>query len=142
MINKDNISYSNVIPNAEQFIKFREDCGWGRIELAQAKQALNNSLFFISAFNDKQLIGFGRVIGDGALNYYIQDLIVDTAYRKQNIGSTIMTLLMSHIKKNKLPGKCTVGLMAALNKHDFYQTFGFIYRPNNKFGPGMTVEVD
>lgn len=142
MIDSNKINYRDEAPSAELFTEFRADCGWGHIQPAQAERALSNSLIILSVYDGDKLIGFGRVVGDGALNYYIQDLIVDADYRNQNIGSTLMELLLERITANKLLGNCTVGLMAAQGKHPFYEKFGFIYRPNDTFGPGMILDIE
>jgi len=39
---------------------------------------------------------------------------------------------------DKLGGKNTnIGLMCSKGREDFYKQFGFIERPNDKFGSGM-----
>lgn len=81
------------MPSPDTFIQFRAACGWGRINEIQAELALSNSLYFVSAFHDDKIVGFGRVVGDGALNYYIQDLIIKADYHNQSIGSIIMKML-------------------------------------------------
>ncbi len=136
------IEYRAVAPSVEDFIQFRADCGWGRISDEQGQKALQNSLHAICAFDLDKMIGFGRLIGDGALNYYVQDLIVGPEYRNGIIGSTILDKLLGEVKANKLDGNCTVGLMAAVGKEAFYDKFGFINRPTEKFGSGMTMDIN
>ncbi len=131
---------SDVPPSIEEFVSFRADCGWGTIETATASKALNGSLFVRSIYADGTLVGFGRVVGDGALNFYIQDLIVKEEFRSKGLGTEIMTSLMDGIVALAQPG-ATIGLMAAYGKEHFYETFGFVKRPNNLYGAGMTVTI-
>jgi GNAT superfamily N-acetyltransferase len=80
----------------------------------------------------------GRVIGDGALAYYIQDIIVLPAFQKQGVGRLIMDDIIRHLKKNCTPNSI-VGLMAAKGVTAFYEKYGFIARPDEKHGPGMFI---
>ena len=131
---------SAVPPSAKDFIEFREACGWGSINMTTAKQALRGSLFVRSIHVDGNLVGFGRVVGDGALNFYIQDLIVHDQFRAKGFGKKLMTSLMDGIYDIAQPG-ATIGLMAAHGKEHFYQPFGFETRPNHLYGAGMTCVI-
>ena len=61
-------------PDTQTYIDFRESCGWGDTDKTLAKRAIDNSLLWVSASFEGETIGFVRLIGDGALNFYIQDL--------------------------------------------------------------------
>ena len=52
-------------------------------------RAFENSLYILGAFDDEKLIGFVRCVGDGEHILLVQDLIVDKAYQKQGIGTTL-----------------------------------------------------
>lgn len=131
---------SDVPPPEQDFIAFREDCGWGTIDITTAKKALNGSLFVRSIHVDGELVGFGRVVGDGALNFYIQDLVVSQKFRSRGLGKHLITSLMDRIYEIAQPG-ATIGLMAAHGRENFYKQFGFEVRPNNLYGAGMTCVV-
>ena len=88
------------------------------------------------AFEGEQLAGFGRVVGDGHLYFYIQDLIVAPTYRGRGVGKQIMERLIEEIK-NRATSGAMIGLMSAHGKEAFYEKFGFIVRPNDVFGAGM-----
>lgn len=98
---------------------------------------LRNSLFGVSVFEGDQIIGCGRVIGDGAMYVYIQDVIVLPEYQGLGIGSRIMQHLMDYIT-TQLPESVFTGLMAARDVAGFYEKFGFLRRPPNR--PGMFIE--
>lgn len=134
------IVYTHSSPCARDFIQLREDCGWGHIGKALAQKAIDNSLVFVSAHRQDVLIGFGRVVGDGALNYYIQDLIVVEAYQGQGVGKAILGRLLESIDENAQSG-ASIGLMAAVGREAFYIQFGFEKRPNMVYGAGMTRNV-
>ena len=65
------------------------------------------------------IIGIGRIIGDGALYFYIQDLIVLPSYQQQGIGKFIMQQLLEHTSKKTLPTQAFIGLMAAAGTGPF-----------------------
>lgn len=132
------ITYKNTPPDAVTFAQFRETCGWGHISENLAQKAVNNSLVFVSAYKGGCIVGFGRVIGDAALNYYIQDLIVEDGARGQGIGKEIFKKLLTSIMEQASEG-ATVGLMSAVGKEQFYEQFGFAKRPSHIYGAGMSL---
>jgi predicted GNAT family N-acyltransferase len=134
------MAVGNRTPLPEEFIEFRAACGWGVIDIPTAEKALECSLLIRSIYAGGELVGFGRVVGDGVLNFYIQDLIVKEEFRSKGLGAKIMTSLMDGIIVLAQPG-ATIGLMAAYGKEHFYETFGFAKRPNNLYGAGMTVTI-
>ena len=38
-------------------------------------KALKNSLYVVAAYADDRIVGMGRIVGDGAVICYIQDII-------------------------------------------------------------------
>lgn len=99
-----------------------------------ADEALENDLFSVCARLDGKTIGIGRIIGDGAIYYYIQDVIVLKEYRNQGVGRQIMDSIESYLKANAREG-AFIGLMAAEGLVPFYEKFGYLRRP--EAGPGM-----
>jgi ribosomal protein S18 acetylase RimI-like enzyme len=86
--------------------------------------------------DDGVVIGMGRIIDDGAIYLHIQDVIVHPEFQRKGIGKLIMDELLKHAEK--LGGKHTnIGLMCSKGREKFSRQFGFIDRPNEKFGTGM-----
>ena len=83
-------------------------------------------------------VGTVRVVGDGKLCFYIQDLIVMKEFRKNGIATELMQAVMNYLKKNAAPN-AFIGLMAAKGVDDFYKRYGFMARQNEQMGPGMTM---
>lgn len=126
------------IPTVEEYIKLRNSVGWGIAERESIQKGLSNSLYTVCIELRGDIIGMGRVIGDGALAYYIQDIIVLPEFQKQGVGRFIMDAIMQYLKKNSVPNTI-VGLMAAKGVTAFYEKYGFIARPDEKHGPGMFI---
>jgi GNAT superfamily N-acetyltransferase len=126
------------IPSAEEYNEIRESVGWGIYELNVSKNALPNSLYSVCAYADSKLIGMARIIGDHGLVFYIQDLIVIPEYQNKGIGTQLMKKVMDYVE-NHANHNSVIGLMSAKGKEKFYERFGFINRPNENLGSGMTI---
>jgi GNAT superfamily N-acetyltransferase len=61
----------------------------------------------------------GRVVGDGGIYFYVQDVIVVPEWQRRGIGSEIMNAIMAFVGSNASPG-AFVGLMAARGAAQFY----------------------
>jgi ribosomal protein S18 acetylase RimI-like enzyme len=133
-----NIEILNKIPNAEEYNFLRKSVGWGTYERQLIDKALQNSLFSICALADNNLIGMARIIGDGGLVYYIQDLIVLPQYQNKGIGRMLMDKIMEYFQAHA-SHRSIIGLMSAKGKEKFYENYGFINRPTENFGSGMTM---
>ena len=83
-----------------------------------------------------QLIGMGRIVGDGAMYFYIQDVIVDPSYQGTGVGSVLMDHIENYLSVATQKG-ATIGLLAAKGKEAFYIRYGYMLRPSNTLGHGM-----
>lgn len=123
-------------PNVSDFASIRSIVGWQNPELSIIQKSIDSSLFWVSLYLDNQLIGCGRVIGDGAMYFYLQDIIVHPEYQKLGLGSQIMQSLNYYLTSN-CPAGSTVGLLSAYGKEKFYANFGFTSRDGQTLGLGM-----
>ena len=124
----------------EILANMRNLAGWGNTSILKAEVAIKNTPFSITAFDNDNVIGIGRIIGDGALIWYIQDVIVLPEYQGKGIGKTIMNYLIEYAKSNSVPNEdFTIGLMSAKGKEAFYEKFGFVSRPRENRGAGMDM---
>ena len=127
---------------AQAFLALRASAGWIGATEQQVQKGIDNCLFTVAAIKDDQIIGMGRLVGDGFLIWYIQDVIVLPEYQGKGIGKAIMKHLIAYIEANSLPNTTvTVGLMSAKDKEAFYEKLGFRVRPNEKEGAGMVMNI-
>lgn len=104
----------------------------------QAQRALKNSLYIITAFQNGKAVGMGRIVGDGAVICYVQDLIVLPEVQGQGVGSLILETLKDFVMKTGLNDSTMMFcLMCAKGREHFYEKHGFIARPTDDLGPGM-----
>lgn len=123
-------------PIVEDFLTLRNKVGWGDLDANLAEKSLNNSLFHVIIRYDDQLVGMGRVVGDGAMYFYIQDVVVDPSYQKQGIGAALMDKIEGYLSDVTSQGS-TIGLLAAQGKEGFYSRYDYTQRPNSSLGHGM-----
>jgi GNAT superfamily N-acetyltransferase len=123
-------------PSVRELLEIRKAVGWRTGKTGPWKKALRNSLFSVCALSAEKVIGTARVVGDGSMCFYIQDVLVMPEHQKRGVGLKMMKFLMKYLKKKAGTG-ATVGLMAVKGKEGFYEKFGFWKRPNRKFGHGM-----
>ena len=121
----------------EEFIRLRVDAGAMEVPYAQAEKALENGLFTVSAYHEEKLIGMGRLVGDGSMYWYIQDVAVLPEYQRKGIGSAIVERLISHSQGSLTAPWASIGLTARKGKEPFYEKLGFTRLPNDGCGAGM-----
>jgi len=80
----------------------------------------------------------GRIVGDGGVYLYLQDVIVLERWRNNGIGTRITEALLDRVRELGGPGTF-VGLMAATGAAPFYERFGF--QPRRDDRPGMWLTL-
>jgi len=120
------------------YLAIRTEVGWITLQEEQAKRALKNSICVMGAYEDERLIGMGRIVGDGAVICYIQDLIVVPEYQSKGVGSMLLKHLIEYVNGLKEQNsQMMLCLMCAKGREEFYEKHGFVARPTDKLGPGM-----
>jgi len=125
------------LPSAEEYNRLRQLVGWDSYEPGVIARALPQTLYCVCAMMNGTIIGMARVIGDGGLVYYIQDVIVHPNYQQQGIGTKMMDQVMEYIG-NHASQNSIIGLMSAYGKEPLYEKYGFVKRPTDQLGCGMT----
>ncbi len=127
----------------DEFSILRSSVGLNILPSEQVKKIINNSLYIVCARDNKKAIGMGRLVGDGAYVYYLQNINVMPNYQGQHIGAKIIDRLITYIKHDKLPNTSVmVLLMSSKGSEKFYEKFGFRYRPNDSEGAGMIMNIN
>lgn len=130
------IQFSQSTPTAREYCQLRAKVGWGDTSINMAQIALNNSLIHFTARTGTQLVGMVRVIGDGAMFFYIQDLVVDPDFQGQGIGQQLMDEIERYLDNVAKKG-ATIGLFSAFEKEPFYLRYGYTERTGKPLGLGM-----
>lgn len=116
----------------------RKTTDWNIHTDANVEKGLQNDLFSICVFHEDKPVGMGRVIGDGAMYFYLQDIIIHPKYQGKGIGRLVMEKIEAFLEKNA-PHHAFIGLMAAVDVEAFYYKFGYQKRADD--APGMFKRI-
>ena len=132
------ITYKENAITTEGYLELRAAVNWPVLSYEQAEKALQNSLYTICAYQDNQPIGMGRLVGDGSVICYVQDLIVLPDTQHCGIGSYLLEHLIEAAGSFGFHDTTMMlGLMCAKGREPFYESRGFLSRPTDALGPGM-----
>lgn len=121
----------------EDYCRLRKSVEWQLFSEEQMQKALNNSLYTVTAVDDEQTIGMGRLIGDG-MYYMISDVVVRPDYQRQGIGSRMIDMLIAYVDAATPDGgRSSIHLAAEKGKEAFYEKKGFKIIPHEFCGSGM-----
>jgi len=121
-------------PTVEEYQRLRRAVGWSAIADEGVAAGLPNALFSVVLLHEDETIGCGRVVGDGGLYFYIQDIAVLPEYQGRGLGRMLMDAVMVYLERAAKPG-AFIGLMAAKDAAPFYEKYGFAARSERQ--PGM-----
>ena len=62
------------------------------------QQAVSNSLYVLSVWENGQLVGLIRLVGDGLTIVYIQDILVMKSHKRRKIGSLLLQKVLEKFK--------------------------------------------
>ena len=129
------------IDNVEEYNYLFDIVGWGSYPVEISKKALSNNIYSVSIYDNDNIIGYGRLIGDGIIFLYIHDIMVKPEYQGKGIGKTIMQKLLSKVEElRKENPDLLLYLGASKGKEDFYRKCGFITREEAGLGKGMILK--
>lgn len=139
MIELDVDSKEN-INNVKEFNLLYDLVGWGSYDDKISKRALENTFYSVSVYDNNNIVGYGRLIGDTICFMYIQDVMVKPDYQNKKIGTMIMNKLLEKIEEIKKENPdLRIYLGASKGKEGFYERFGFIKRIDANLGYGMIL---
>ena len=124
-------------PTPAQWMELRSGVGWASFSEETAQKSLDNTPFCVCAMDGDELIGMGRVLGDGVFAFYIGNVMVRPDRQQEGVGSAIMEKIMAHVDACAVPG-AIASLLAIKGKEEFYTRFGFEERPDDTHGAGMS----
>ena len=109
--------------NINEFNLLYDSVGWGAYDKTISKRALDNTFYSVSVYDDDNIVGYGRLIGDTICFMYIQDVMVKPEFQNKKIGTLIMNKLLEKINELKKENpNIRVYLGASKNKEEFYES--------------------
>jgi GNAT superfamily N-acetyltransferase len=122
------------LPTPAEYRALCESVGWGGlINFDAAPDSLARSLFGVVVTDGDTAIGMGRIVGDGVMYFYVQDVAVNPAYQGRGVGVMILRALLDYVRRTA-PDQAFVGLFAAQGTQPFYRRFGFDEHPDDLVG--------
>ncbi|WP_200212543.1 GNAT family N-acetyltransferase [Micromonospora coerulea] len=113
------------LPTVEEFVAVTSAVGWAdAYDPAAIPASLAASLHAVVAVEGDRVIGLGRLVGDGAIYYYLQDLAVLPERQRRGVGAAILARLEEWIAGRASP-RTFVGLFAAGTSVSLYRRFGY-----------------
>ncbi|MNO42434.1 Acetyltransferase (GNAT) family protein [compost metagenome] len=126
-------------PSVRDYMRLRELAGLSARSVEGAAIGLENSLFAVTLYAREELVGMGRVIGDGGCFMQIVDIAVRPDFQGRGLGKMVMKELMDYLNR-EAPPKSFVSLLADVPADQLYMKFGFRYaQPRSQ---GMYLVID
>jgi GNAT superfamily N-acetyltransferase len=116
----------------------RDSVGWATFPIEAAEQSLAATPYCVCAFEDGELIGMGRVLGDMIISFYIGNVMVRPDRQGAGVGREIMERIIAHVRAVAAPG-AIASLLSIKGKEEFYTQLGFEERPDETHGSGMSI---
>lgn len=123
----------------ETYQKLRVRCGLSAKSDEATKIGLSNSIHSVMLTSNDEIIGMGRIIGDGGCFCQIVDICVHPDFQGKGLGKLIMENLTQFIHKT-LPKTCYVSLIADGDASFLYEKYGF--RDTLPVSKGMYLKVE
>ena len=113
------------LPTVDEFVTVTAAVGWtDAYDPTAIPASLAASLHGVVAVEDDRVIGLGRLVGDGAIYYYLQDLAVLPERQRRGVGAAILGRLEEWIA-GRAGARTFVGLFAVGDSVSLYRRFGY-----------------
>lgn len=113
------------LPTPEEHRRIALSVGWEHgFNWPALLASLDALLAGIVALDGDTVVGMGRLVGDGQMYFYIQDVAVVPDYQGLGIGQQIVDSLLEYIREHA-PGPVFVGLFATDAALPLYERNGF-----------------
>ncbi|MEG0881126.1 MAG: GNAT family N-acetyltransferase [Janthinobacterium sp.] len=112
------------IPAIATYQHLRVAAGMSAKSMEAAARGLPNSLFAVQVLLGDEVVGMGRIIGDGGCFFQVTDIAVLPAHQGKGLGKRIMREIMQFIE-TEVPPSAYVSLIADGQAQDLYAQFGF-----------------
>ncbi|EMY4798493.1 GNAT family N-acetyltransferase [Bacillus cereus] len=127
---KNSIHYTSEHPtNFTELLALYESLGWNSLKLTvnELEQMCKQSWYAIYVFDDKKLVGMGRIISDGVITGVICGVCVLPEYQSKMVGR-----LIQRCEQRKVIPQ----LICVESLQSYYESIGF-----EAFSIGMTKHI-
>lgn len=121
------------IPSIESYLNLRLAAGLSEMSRKGAEKGLPSTLFAVCLMEGERLIGMGRVVGDGGLQFLVCDIAVHPDEQGKGYGKIIMKEIKFYIDE-QVPAEGIVSLIADKPADRLYEQYGFIHAAPDSLG--------
>jgi len=119
------VSVERRTPTPGEHRSIAEAVGWDHaFNWDSLPRSLERSLCGAVALAGEVTVGMGRVVGDGTMYFYIQDVAVLPAWQGRGVGRAIVEDLLDQVRE-LAPGRAFTGLFATPDALPLYRQLGF-----------------
>lgn len=128
--------------NPAQFKRLFESVGLESPDVRQIKIALGKSLATFSVYEDDMLVGMARLLGDGAMYFYVKDLVIHPEYQRKCMGTSLMKYIEEYILKQIEDSWLVyLELFSFKDTIEFYSKLGFEVHSLEHTGSSMVKVI-
>ncbi|MGE8080851.1 GNAT family N-acetyltransferase [Peribacillus loiseleuriae] len=96
-LNVEFLSFSERPIKAIEIMMLYTDVGWWEERKEQDIEKMLNQEISVGAWKDDTLIGFARAISDGKFRAYIEDVVINSTFQKEGIGTKLVSKLLEEL---------------------------------------------
>ena len=87
--------------NEKEIAGLYESVGWTAYtdDLDALKRGFENSLLILGAYDEDELLGVIRIVGDAATIVYIQDILVFPEHQRKGVGTALLKEVLRRYEK-------------------------------------------
>lgn len=111
-------------PGIADYRRLREATGLSPKSEAAAERGLAHTTYGVSLLRNGEVVGMGRIVGDGGCFHFVVDIAVVPALQGQGLGKRIMDALDAWLRANAEPS-AHVSLFADGDAKHLYARYGF-----------------
>lgn len=83
--------------NADEILRLYTEVGWTAYteNMPALEQGYHNSLLVLAAYENEELLGIIRVVGDGFTIIFIQDILVYPKKQRHGVGTALLKAVLN-----------------------------------------------
>lgn len=112
-------------PGVDDYLRLRAAARMHVHSAEAARRGLPNTLYGVSLVRHGEVVGMGRVVGDGGCCFFVVDIAVVPELQGWGLGKRIMAALDAWLAVN-VPASAYVSLGADGDAKHLYEKFGFV----------------
>ena len=135
------IEHNTLTP--DEHMALWESAGWGSLDRELVENSLRGSYATFAVRDGGRIIAMARLIGDGGMAFFLNDLVVSPYYQGNGIGRELLAHIEDFIRGELKEGWWSyLQLMSAKDKEEFYLKCGYKAHPHEHSGAGFTKVIE